>query len=272
MSRLIFAAALSSLTLACAGAPPSPTTDATLSVGEQKLDEREQRLSGLSALLQAPVSNAGDAPARATLARWELVVDGQVVRKGETALDATVPAAGEALIDVPVEFEYARTGEELRALASRKEPLQYAVRGVMTVGGKALEFARAASVRPPRLPTAKLESLEVLHGKESGLTLNAGVEVDNPNAFAVPIQGLRWAITWDGKPLGEGLVGKGDVLKPASHVRYELSLAFDPDQVKEKGLPTGGALGYELTGQLEAAPAQIELKHSGQARIIAVGE
>ncbi len=271
MSRIL-SAACAAMLLSCATAKPNPGGEAGVTAGEQRLDEREQRLSGLSALLTVPLTNSGVAPVRVSSARFEVVLDGKVVNRGELPLSTEIAAGAESSVEVPAELEYAQSAEELQALADRKAPLSYAVRGVLAVGSQEIEFARASEVRPPHLPTVSMDSVEVLFGSESGLTVSAGLMVENPNPFAVTLQGLRWKLLLGGKPLGEDTVGRGEVLKAASHVRFEVSVALDPGEVKERGLPSSGSVAYEVSGQLEAAPALVEMKQAGQAKILSAGE
>jgi molybdate transport system substrate-binding protein len=76
-----------------------------------------------------------------------------------------------------------------------KEPLEYAVRGTIDVGGAKVVFARASAVRTPRLPTVRLAGVEAINSGIHGLTVNASLEVQNPNPFVLPVDGLKWKLT-----------------------------------------------------------------------------
>lgn len=255
----------------CASSKPVP--DRTPVVAEtQRVDERDQDLAGVQAVVNVLVRNAGAVPVTASRADWELVTGGAVTGQGTVDLGHEIPAGGEVTLEIPVPFRYARSEAELAGLLGRKEPIEYAVRGTITVGGDTVEFARASAVKAPRLPTLKLASLEAIHSPTLGLTVNASIEIENPNPFGLKLQGVRWNLAVAGKAIGEGIVARGAAIKPSSTTSYELSVNLDLSQLKALGLKPSGSLPYLLLGELDLSPTVVKLERNGEARVLRDGE
>jgi LEA14-like dessication related protein len=255
-------------------AAPKPVEKAAaVSAETEKLVDRDQTLGGFQAVATVRVKNTGDLGATASAARYELVVDGKVTHKGELTVSAELPAGGEADLEVPVPYEYARTEEELLSLAQRKEPLSYAVRGVILTSGGEVEFAKAGAARTPRLPLLSLETIEAVNRKSEGLDVTAIVDLENPNPFPVPLKGLSWKLSLGGQPAAEGVLGKKDVVKAASHIKYEISVHLEAEKVKDrKELTAGGSVGYVLEGELDVGLTRVPLSSTGQARLLRYSE
>jgi LEA14-like dessication related protein len=150
---------------------------------------------------------------------------------------ATAPAAGEA----------APAGTLLTALRGKL---------TLNVAGRRVEldFAKAREVRLPQSPSVVMNQVDFARysSDEAGGTFYVGVK--NPNPFAIHLGSLTWAATIHGKPVGEGELGKGEQVAPASTGVFEVQLSVNQETygtdvdklIKTQTLP------YELKGELVA--------------------
>jgi LEA14-like dessication related protein len=259
--------------LGCASAPPVPVSPGpTVRVESQRIEERGQDLSGLEAVVSVRLHNTGATAVRATAARYELVTGGRVADSGRVALATDIPAGGQTEVQIAVPFRYARDEQQLAALLEQTGPIEFAVRGAIEIGPDAVEFARASAVRAPRLPVLQLGGIEAINSPTHGLTVNASIEVRNPNPFALELPGVQWALAVAGEPIGEGTVARKTRLKPASTTRYELSMNLEPGELARRGIELGQSLAYQLRAEVAMSPTVVELDERGEARLLRDGE
>ncbi|HCF58832.1 MAG TPA: hypothetical protein DFS52_12685 [Myxococcales bacterium] len=274
MRAFVIAASAAALLSACASSQPVPEQTAPTVVSPRtEIEERDQTLSKVEAVVKVLLKNEGQIAADASKAEYELVVDGAVVDKGEVAVSKSLPPGAEETVELTVPFVYAPDQERLAQLDGRKEPLKYAVRGVIDVGGGArVEFARASQVRSPRLPTLKISSFEVLKTESKGLVVNASVNIANPNPFNVEVSGLRYTVLLGGKQAGEGVLARGAKLPSASENLYDLSIPLEGGDLKAKELPVDAdSVAYAIEGALEMNGLSVELEQSGSTRLLSAG-
>lgn len=274
MRAFVIAASAAALLSACASSQPVPEQTAPTVVSPRtEIEERDQTLSKVEAVVKVLLKNEGQIAADASKAEYELVVDGAVVDKGEVAVSKSLPPGAEETVELTVPFVYAPDQERLAQLDGRKEPLKYAVRGVIDVGGGArVEFARASQVRSPRLPTLKISSFEVLKTESKGLVVNASVNIANPNPFNVEVSGLRYTVLLGGKQAGEGVLARGAKLPSASENLYDLSIPLEGADLKAKELPVDAdSVAYAIEGALEMNGLSVELEQSGSTRLLSAG-
>lgn len=274
MRQMLVLAVAAALLPACAGSQKVPEQVAPQVVSPKTtIQEQDQTLSRVQALVKVLLRNEGQVAATASRAQYELVVEGKVIDTGEVALSKPLAPGAEEIVELTVPFVYAPDQERILALDARREPLKYAVRGVVDVGGGvAVEFARASEVRSPRLPKISLKSLEVLRTESKGLNVNASVSISNPNPFHVVVDGLRYTVQLAGQSVGEGMLARGAKLPQASENIYELSIAIEEPDAKEKGLSVDAAsLAYALEGALEMDGLKVELRDSGETRLLNAG-
>ncbi|MGI5863114.1 MAG: LEA type 2 family protein [Myxococcales bacterium] len=273
MRAFVTAASAAALLSACASSQPVPVQTAPTVVSPQtEIEERGQTLSKVDAVVKVLLKNEGEIVANASKAQYELVVDGAVVDKGEVSVSKPIAPGTEETVELTVPFVYAPDQQRLAELDGRKEPLKYAVRGVIDVGGASVEFARASQVRSPRLPKLTVSSFEVLKTEAKGLVVNASVNIANPNPFTVEVSGLRYAVLLGGKQAGEGVLARGAKLPAASENLYDLSIPLEQADLKAKELPVDAtSVSYAIQGALEMGGLSVELDQSGNTRLLSAG-
>jgi hypothetical protein len=169
-----------------------------------------------------------------------------------------VPAGGSAPFAVDARGPYPTAGADAGDGAPVEGTVLAALRGklFLNVGGQKveLEFAKAREIRLPQLPNVVVKEVDFARysSSEAGGTFYLGVK--NPNPFPVHISELTYAVTINDRAVGDGELGKGEEVAPASTGVFELQLSVNPEtygQDVEK-LIKGQALPYALKGELVA--------------------
>jgi LEA14-like dessication related protein len=236
---------------ACATAEVKPDAAAPV-LDNQELVVLSQSLTEFNLKLVGKLK-CGDA-CTATHAKLELVVDGKVVSSAER--DLSTPA-GDFVLEQ--KSQYVASADELKAMDTRGGSLLAALRGKLQVtqGGKpfTVDFARSHEVRVPRLPHVKFQELEAgrFSEDEAGVTFHIGV--NNPNPFEIRVDSIKYEVNIAGKKIGEGTIGKGERVSPASTGVFDLEVKIDADThgaAEIKKLIKSKVLPYEITGEMAA--------------------
>jgi LEA14-like dessication related protein len=243
--------ALAVLLTACATAEvkpdlPAPTLEnQDLQVVSQSLTEFHLKLMGKLKCADA---------CTATRAKFELVVDGKVVHSGEKDLSQ---AAGDFTLDQTA--KYVASADELRAMDARGGSLLAAIRGTLQVtqAGKsfAVDFARSREVRVPRLPHVKFQELEAGRFSEEEAAITFHIGVNNPNPFELRVDEIKYEVTVAGKKVGDGTIGRGERVSPASTGVFDIEVKIDASthgDAEIKKLIKSKVLPYEITGSMAA--------------------
>jgi LEA14-like dessication related protein len=196
----------------------------------------------------------------ATLAKWELVVDGKVVGSGEQPVSLNLSSGTTGNLTLEEGSQYVANAEELKTMDTRGGSLLTALRGKLhvTQGGKTfdIDFARSREVRVPRLPHVKFQELEAgrFSEEEAGVTFHIGVF--NPNPFEIKVSQIKYSLQVAGKPVvdPDTIIGRGERVSPSSTGVFDIEAHVDanthgPDVkklIKTKVLP------YVITGEMTA--------------------
>lgn len=275
LTAAVFALAFSSLS--CASSKPAsdegaaPTGGAGVTAETLKIDEQDQTINALKAVVSVRLKNDSAAAVNVTGASYEVVIGGKVVGTGRASVSASVPASGEATVGVAAPVTYAQGDEEIAALVQRKEPVEYAVRGTLDVGGAQVEFAKAGAVRAPRMPTLKLGSLDVTTAPSVGVAISAVVDLENPNTFPLVLQSATWKLTLAGKPAGQGVFDR-TAPKAASHTSYPIEVVIPPEDVKARKELQGSAVSYALEAEIDLGAAKVKLESAAETKLLRAGD
>lgn len=265
MRKMLCGCFVALLAAGCATAKPLPKPFEKVVAQTDKLEERNQSLTGLDAVVFVTLRNDNAEPVTVSSAHYQVMMNHDVKHEGEVPLSVTIPPRSSQTVEVAAPMTYAASSEEA---GKTERNIEYAVRGTLAVGGGTVEFARASIIRAPRLPTLTLNTLEAINGKASGLTVNASVEVQNPNPFPLQIKGLNWKMTVAGQDFGSGTVARKVTLKAASTTSYELSSNKDPGELKKLNLKLSGAVPYVVQGSLDVSGPPIALEAKGETRVL----
>lgn len=249
--------------------PPAPVGPASLAAEETTV--ASQGLTQVTLRYSGQLTSPG--PAVLEKADYELVSDGQVVKKGSEALGVTLPGHAATPFSFQAEAPYVHTPEDLRALSGRGGTLLLALRGTLTVregdSVRSVPFAASRQVRVPRLPVVKVEGMEGARYSEEKVDLMLRLGVENPNPFPLRLEGLSWALTVGGRKLGEGTRGKYDTVDAAATGVYPVEVAVTRETWGEdvRALIAKGTLPYEVAGELTGPLVRVPYSLSGDVKL-----
>ncbi len=260
----IIVAITSSFVFSCAGTPKQTATAKPPEITSQELNV-QQDLMTFDLQLVGQVSS----PVGATVekAEWEMVVEGEVVKRGEANLNVSVPAGGTAPFNVGASGGYVKNMEELKAMSERGGSLLTALRGNLVVNQDGntvkLPFARSREVRTPRLPTVRLQELDAARysPEEANVVFYLGVVNNNP--FPLKVNDLTYKISVQGKQIAEGTRARGDAIDAAGAGVFEVQVGVNKDtygpDVKKliQTLTLPYLVAGELKGELFTVPYQL---------------
>jgi LEA14-like dessication related protein len=268
MKRTIALAVVVVLSSCKSGPPPAPPGDASIA-GE--------KLTVTQGLTDFTASYRGDVevpePMRAVSATYEVVRDGKVLKTQTKALDVAVAPGTPFVLELEDSAAYAPSAEEVQALIEKGENLLVAIRGKLTLKGEGRtlepEFAASKEIRAPRSLSVKLHELDA--ARYSAEEVNALVQLGivNPNSFPVRIAGLSYGLAVGGKPISEGVLGKGEKIDAASTGVFDLQVAvnrdtFGPEVTK---LIKSQTLPYALTGELSGELFKVPYELKGEIKL-----
>lgn len=264
---LVFAAACSGKQVAPVEEGPAPE------LSEQRL-ELDQDVTTFRLAFSGVVSSEVEATVES--AKWEHVIDGKVMRSGEEKLDVAVPAGGKAPVEVRVSNRYVESAEELESFAKMEGSLLTALRGTLVVrtGGTVheLPFGRSREVRPPRMPSVRMHSLDAARYSDEEANIIFYLGIVNPNPFMLGVGGLDYVVTVAGQEIARGTRAKAEKVNPSSTGVYELQYPIRSDtmqkDVKEmRALIKGGQLPWVIQGELHGDLYRIPYKLEGTVHL-----
>lgn len=273
---------VSLLLTACKTAPAARPDLEPPTLPAQDMVVLSQSLTDCSVKLTGTVEAAAE-PVLVEKARIEFVVDGVVLKTSEQALDLAVPAGTKADFALEQSFTYVKDAAELSALSARGGSLLLALRGTLVVkvqrpalGDQPAEavsvelpFARAKEVRTPRHPLLKVQDFDAGRFSESEVQAVFHVAVVNPNNFPLTMNGLRYAVSLGGKQVGEGTLGAGDKVAPASTGLFDITATINEETHGQdvKRLIKSLVLPYALTAKLTAPLLEETLDAKGEIKL-----
>ncbi|MGQ0508144.1 MAG: LEA type 2 family protein [Myxococcaceae bacterium] len=239
--------------VACRSAPPPLEGAPTLSgqemvIAEQGLTDFLVRLEGQ---LQSPF------PVRIDKASYEVVVEGQIVKKADAPLSISLGAGEIQPFSLEGGSRYVTSAEQLKEVSQKGGTLLTAIRGklyAVAPTGQSFEvdFARSREIRVPRLPSVKLHEMDGARYSAEEVNAIFYLGVINPNPFPIRLNGLKYHVKMAGKELSDGVIGKGEKVSAAATGVFEVHADFNketfgadaPKVIKGHNIP------YEIAGEL----------------------
>jgi hypothetical protein len=212
-------------------------------------------------------------PAILQRAKWEMVVDGKVVKSGEQPLGVQIAENGAGTFELRATSRYVATREELQAMSARGGSLLAALRGTLFLirDGKVLElpFARSREVRTPRLPTVRLQEIDGARYSEQEVDVHVWLGVVNPNPFPLAVSALDFTAQVAGKEVASGALTRADSIHPAATGVFEISFEVTERThgPEVRGLIKSLTLPWSVSGSLRGDLYTIPYKVDGIMRL-----
>ncbi|MDZ7749169.1 MAG: LEA type 2 family protein [Halofilum sp. (in: g-proteobacteria)] len=245
---------------------------------ERELDARKPtveveglRLTGLDfgeARLQLDVRIDNPNPFEVSIAGldYAVMVTGERLVSGEHRRPLEIPADGAETVGVPIRVRFDDVAAVLGGLGGR-ESVDYGVEAGVTVDmpvrGETRLPLRASGVLPvPQRPGLALAGVEIERLDASGARLVARIAVDNPNAFALALDGLDYALAVGGRDWASGRTEPDLVVPAGGEETVDLSLELDLAAIGAGAyrlLRGGGDADYRLRGEIAGALGERDL-------------
>lgn len=205
---------------------------------------------------------------------WTMDVEGTRIASGDLPGGVQIRASGTAPVTFPVRVRFQDVPGIVSLLGSGKDVLGYKLGGSLgvktPVGVLDLPFTHEDRLKLPSMPRFALEGIAVRSLGLSEIGLDVRVRVRNPNAFALPIGKLDYALAIGGSPVARGAgVELAPVPGTASAV-VAIPVRLDVSSAGRAAteIARGGEVQVDLAGQasLGGIPFPLALKAKLPAR------
>ncbi len=202
-------------------------------------------LQELTLLLQVRVTNPNPVGIRLAGLDYRLLVNERPFLKGEVKEQFSFPAQGADTVDIPLGIPWS----DLFALTrefTRYDSIPYLLEGGLVfnlpiVGATRVPLRHRGTLPLPRIPEVRLEKLQLKRLSLSGADLVFQLQVENRNAFPLPLQEMQYRIDLNGVKLALGSLKKLKKLSANGISRLVVPVHLD-------FLSLGEAISSALTG------------------------
>jgi len=205
---------------------------------------------------------------------WSIDVEGTRIASGDVPGGLKIVANGTAPVTFPIRVRFQDVPGIVALLGSGKEVLRYKLGGALGVrtpiGILDVPLSHEDLLRLPSLPRFALDGVSVRSLGFTEIALDVRVRVRNPNAFALPVGKLEYALAIGGAPVARAdgaelaAVPAGTSAVVAIPVRLDVVAAGRA----AADLARGGEVQVDLSGQANVAglPIPLDLKGRVPAR------
>lgn len=181
-------------------------------------------LAGRTAQLGFTVRNPSTLSARLSRVEWQTTLEGGTPTTGAQDLDLTVAPGAEHTADLPLTIALPFNAAALEP-GGTTPSLSYTVTGTFFVesGAGVIDeylFDQRGTVLGPALPTTMASAAAARF--EGMVELRITLTITNPNAFEIPLDELRYAITAGGTEIAAAAIGQNDQIGASATLEYEI--------------------------------------------------
>lgn len=232
--KLPLAIALFAAALAAAGCPGAEDIIEEI-FKPPRVSVRNVAVSGISTdaidlVLDLRIDN--DNPVGLTLAKvdYNLGVEGSPLASGATGTGITLKASGASDAQVPLSFAY-QEFKNIYDKAKGKDYIDYTLAGQVhldtPVGDIPIPYSTSGKLPVVRPPKVKSVGINVKSLNITGADLGIQLNMENPNAFPLQIEGFNYNLDLEGKDFASGLIDSGKIApKSAGVLEVPLTLDF----------------------------------------------
>jgi len=245
------------------------------------------RLTGLSfdratIVFEVNIQNPNSLGVKLAGFGYDLIINDHSFLHGREEKEVEIEARGENVIDIPVTISYQHLYQVLQTLRHQNSAayrlncdfsLVLPVLGVVQI-----PVSKTGDFPLPKLPTVSLEKLQMKRLSLSGADLVFGVRVDNPNAFAMTLEGMQYQLMVDGQPWASGETGQRISLPQKRDDLLEIPITLDfirMGQAVYQSLSEGRRLDYQFRGDLDLTASlpllgrtHVPFDHFGQVAVL----
>lgn len=268
MRKLVWVSLCGAL-CACSGKQGPPPEDPPF-VKPGRVRTAQQTLGTFTLEFNGNVMNPTSKEITITGVRYDLTHEDEILNEGMLALSVTVPAGGEALVQLPIAVEYARDLEELEEFLT-VEKLPVLLDAVLTTHGDDIVWGQKGFVRGPRMPTVVLGNTNAARQRHDAIAVTFFLEIHNENPFEVKIGKFSYILTLEGVEIADGIVGAKQTAPPGSNLIFEVPVGLTEENIPGLGkiVKEKNALSYKLTGKLEVGELRRDVDIDAQINFTA---
>lgn len=221
------------------------------------------RLSGISfdrADLQFDINITNPNPLGVTLAGfgYRLTVNGHPFLQGREEKNLHIQARGESLLQIPAVLVYDHLYGTIKNLL-QEDTADYHLEcdfsfDLPVVGTVQVPMSADGQMPLPKLPTVRIEGLDLRQLSPLGADLVLNVRLDNPNAFSMILEGMQYQLKIDDRPWASGETGKRISITQKGNGLVEIPISLDFLTIGasiHSLLQEGKPLDYRFQGDLD---------------------
>jgi LEA14-like dessication related protein len=205
---------------------------------------------------------------------WTMDVEGTRIASGDLPGGLQIRASGTAPVTFPVRVRFQDVPGIVSLLGSGKDVVRYKLGGTLglrtPIGVLDLPLSHEDRLTLPSLPRFALEGVAIRSFGLTEIGLDVRVRVKNPNAFALPLGKLEYALAIAGSPVARGdgvdLAPVAGAASAVVAIPVRLDVASAGRAATE--IARGGEIQVDLAGKasLGGIPFPLELKGKVPAR------
>ena len=206
-------------------------------------------------------------------ATYRLALNGTDFIQGVLDKGIAVAANGTAPLEIPLTIVYLDFYKTLQDLF-KSDKAAYHLNGSLSVGPFDIPYRASGDLPLPKLPDVSLKNVKVARWSTSGASLVFSLAMNNPNAFTVQPEGIRYRVALAGVPFAEGdavripsALGNGE-----SSMDLPLTVNFIEMGKAAYNLLLKSSSAYDLSGDIRLilprlGPQQLPFRTSGNVAI-----
>jgi LEA14-like dessication related protein len=201
---------------------------------------------------------------------WRVEAEGTRIASGDLPGGLQIKASGTAPVTFPVRIRFQDVPGIVSLLGGGRDAIRYKLGGAVgirtPVGILDLPLSHEGQVALPSLPRFALEGISVKSVGFDALALDVKLRVKNPNAFALPLGSLDYALAIGGAPVartdGAKLAGVPGGASTVVAIPVRLDVASAGRAAAD--LARGGDVQVDLTGRAVVAGIPLPLDVRGR--------
>lgn len=238
----------------------------------KKMDITKMTLTSISTKFFVEIINANPFGFRLDGLDYLLRLDGQEMSKGSARKGITLKPRGKATTELDLDFDLGRTAAAVLKLIEKRS-LGYELETVgkffAKQGGVSVPARFKGTMPMPIIPRLGVKSFAPTSVGASGIGFKVVAEVENTNAFDVPIDGFLFDVKLDGRRVLGNKKVRGLTLKSkkSNLVPFEFDVGLVEVGLSLAELAAGKRLSYEVGSELESGFLKLPFTHKGSVRV-----
>jgi LEA14-like dessication related protein len=189
---------------------------------------------------------------------YDLSINGSSFLKGRENKELNIEAQGESTFQIPLTLSYSHLYQVFQTLFQQdratyhlKCDLSFNLPGLGLVQ---IPASKQGDFPLPKFPTVNVEKIELKRLGLSGADLLLGIQVNNPNAFSMIMEGMQYQLNINGQPWASGETGTRLQVTEKGESLLEIPIFLNFLQIGQsayQALAEGQPLSYQFHGDVD---------------------